>query len=95
MPRGCARLAPRRLASRLRGDLDWIVLKALERERDRRYASAKDLADDVVRHLRGEAVLARPPALAYRLRRFARRHRLALAAGPWSCSRAPWACRSA
>jgi serine/threonine protein kinase/tetratricopeptide (TPR) repeat protein len=66
---------PRKLASQLRGDLDWIVLKALSRERARRYASALDLASDIHRHLRGETVHAGPPSLGHRLRKFARRHR--------------------
>ena len=72
---------PRRLASRLRGDLDWIVLRALERQPARRYASALELAADVLRHLRGEAVSVGPPSLAYRLRKFVRRRRGAVLAG--------------
>jgi serine/threonine protein kinase len=66
---------PRRLAAQLRGDLDWIVLKALSRERERRYATALELAADVLRHLRGDAVHAGPPAFSYRLRKLVRRHR--------------------
>lgn len=66
---------PRRLASRLRGDLDWIVLRALESRPTRRYASALDLANDVQRHLRGDAVSVGPPSIAYRLRKFVRRRR--------------------
>jgi serine/threonine protein kinase len=87
-------LAPRRLEARLRGDLDWIVLKALARERERRYASASELADDLERHRAGRPVLAGPPALRYRLRKFVRRHRsgviatgvavLAVASGAWA-----------
>jgi eukaryotic-like serine/threonine-protein kinase len=68
------------LAARLKGDLDWIVLKSLEKDRQRRYASAAELAADLVRHTAHEAVLAGPPSTAYRLGRFARRHRLAVAA---------------
>ncbi|MCC6670310.1 MAG: serine/threonine protein kinase [Planctomycetes bacterium] len=67
----------RKLASRLRGDLDWIVLKAIARERERRYASAQELASDLLRHRRGEPVLAGPPSLRYRLRKLVRRHRVA------------------
>lgn len=75
---------PRRLASRLRGDLDWIVLKCLSRERERRYPSVQELIFDLERHRRAEPVRALPPSTAYRLRKLARRHRaafLALASG--------------
>ena len=58
---------PRRLASQLRGDLDWIVLKAVALDRAQRYQSAHDLVDEIGRHLRNEPVLAGPPSLAYRL----------------------------
>jgi serine/threonine protein kinase len=74
------RLSPTALAARLRGDLDWIVLKALEKDRQRRYVSPAELAADLHRHAKHEAVLARPPSVSYRLGRFARRHRLAVAA---------------
>lgn len=67
-------------ASDLRGDLDWIVLRALAGERERRYADAGELADDLERHLRGEAITAGPPSASYRLRKLARRHRAALTA---------------
>jgi serine/threonine protein kinase/tetratricopeptide (TPR) repeat protein len=63
------------LVRRLRGDLDWITLKALEKDRTRRYASASELAHDIRRHLRHEPVLASPPSTAYRLAKFVRRHR--------------------
>lgn len=66
---------PRRLRQMLRGDLDWIVMKCLEKHPDRRYDSASSLAADVERHLRDEPVLAGPPGVAYRARKFARRHR--------------------
>lgn len=66
------------LARLLRGDLDWITLKALEKERSRRYGSPSDLAADIGRHLNNEAVLAVPPSAAYRARKFARRYRTAL-----------------
>jgi non-specific serine/threonine protein kinase/serine/threonine-protein kinase len=65
----------RQLASRLRGDLDWITMKALEKDRARRYASPGELAADVRRHLGNEPVLAGPPSAAYRAGKFARRHR--------------------
>src|SRR5690606_212399 len=63
--------------SELRGDLDWITLKALARDATRRYADAAELADDLDRHLRGEPVHAGPPSAAYRLRKLVRRHRAA------------------
>jgi len=66
--------SPRELA----GDLDWIVLKALERDRDRRYPSAAALADDLEHHLRDEPVSAGPPSTGYRLGKFVRRHRSAV-----------------
>jgi serine/threonine protein kinase/tetratricopeptide (TPR) repeat protein len=68
------------LGRRIRGDLDWIVMRALEKDRDRRYASVADFAADVTRHLRGEPVEAGPPGRLYRLRKLAMRHRLAVAA---------------
>ena len=66
----------RKLTSQLRGDLDWITLKALERERERRYSSPSDLAADLGRYLRDDLVTARPPSLAYSARKFVRRHRI-------------------
>jgi serine/threonine-protein kinase len=65
----------------LRGDLDAILLKALEKELPARYASVAGLADDLRRHLRGEPVQARPDNRWYRARKFVRRHRLPVAAG--------------
>jgi non-specific serine/threonine protein kinase/serine/threonine-protein kinase len=62
------------LRRRLRGDLDWITMKALEKDPDRRYASAADLAADIGRHLRHEPVLAGPPRVRYRMGKFVRRH---------------------
>lgn len=59
----------------LRGDLDWIVLKALESEKDRRYSGVAALAEDIKRHLANEPVSAGPPTATYRLKKFARRHR--------------------
>ena len=71
---------PPALAKQLRGDLDSIAIKALEKERARRYASPSDFAADIQRHLDHEPVLAVAPSTAYRARRFARRHRGALLA---------------
>lgn len=62
-------------------DLDWIVLKALEKDRTRRYATANALAMDIQRHLANEPVLARPPSRTYLLRKFVRRHRPEFAIG--------------
>jgi non-specific serine/threonine protein kinase/serine/threonine-protein kinase len=70
------RTEPRRLVSQLRGDLDWIVMRSLEKDRNRRYGSPQELAQDIERHLNDEPVLAGPPSAAYRTRKFARRHRL-------------------
>lgn len=68
------------LRRELVGELDWIVLRALETDPDRRYASVERLSDDVERYLRDEPVLARPPSRAYRAAKFARRHRLGITA---------------
>jgi serine/threonine protein kinase len=73
------RLTPRQLAHRLSGDLDWIVLKALEKDRNRRYASPSELGADVRRHLSNEPVLAGPPSALYRMRKFAARHQVGVA----------------
>ena len=64
----------------IRGDLDWIVMKALEKDRDRRYDSASAFADDVQRHLGGQPVLARRPTVRYRLGKSLRRNRRAVIA---------------
>ena len=72
---------PQALRRRLQGDLDRIVLKALQREPERRYGSAEALARDVQRHLDGLPVEARPDSRWYRMSRFARRHRVGVAAG--------------
>ena len=69
---------PPALAKQMRGDLDSIALKALEKDRSRRYGSPSDFAADIGRYLRNEAVLAVPPSVAYRARKFARRYRAAL-----------------
>ena len=70
---------PRRLVSELRGDLDWITMRALEKDRTRRYQTANALATDVRCHLRNEPVMAGPPSTTYRARKFIRRHRLGVA----------------
>ncbi len=70
-----------RLASQLRGDLDWIVLKCLEKDRTRRYVTANALAMDVDRYLKEETVLARPPSQLYRLRKLVRRNRMVFLSG--------------
>lgn len=75
--RGVEALALRR---QLEGDLDWITLKALEKDRTRRYDSPSELARDIGRHLANEPVLAGPPSAAYRARKFVRRHRGAVLA---------------
>jgi serine/threonine protein kinase/tetratricopeptide (TPR) repeat protein len=69
------KLEPRRLTKLVRGELDWIVMKCLEKERSRRYETANDLALDIERYLADEPVLAGPPSAAYRLRKFVRRYK--------------------
>jgi eukaryotic-like serine/threonine-protein kinase len=71
---------PRQLANMLRGDLDWITLKALERDRARRYGTPAELAADLGRYLRNEPVNARPATLVYRTRKYVRRHKFGVAA---------------
>jgi serine/threonine protein kinase len=68
----------RRLGQQLRGELDWIVMRALEKDRDRRYESASAFAADIQRYLNDEAVAACPPSAGYRLRKYVRRNRRAL-----------------
>jgi non-specific serine/threonine protein kinase/serine/threonine-protein kinase len=75
------RTDPAALCRMLRGDLDWIVMKALDKDRERRYETVNSLAMDIRRHLSDEPVIARPPTASYRFRKFARRNRFALAAG--------------
>jgi len=77
---GAHRLDRKSLSRRLRGDLDWITMRALEKDRARRYDSPGALAADIRRHMTGDPVLAGPPSAAYRLSKFARRHRLGLSA---------------
>jgi hypothetical protein len=69
---------PARLSRMFRGDLDWITMKALEKDRTRRYETANGLARDVERHLNDEPVEAGPPGAGYRLGKFARKNRGAL-----------------
>ena len=69
---------PRHLVRQLRGDLDWITMKALERDRARRYGTPSELAADLRRYLNDEPVVARPASAAYRLRKYAWRHRVAV-----------------
>src|SRR6266536_3225871 len=69
-----------RLIHLLRGDLDWIVMKALEKDRARRYETANGLARDIQRYLADEPVIARPPSKLYRVQKLARRNKLAFAA---------------
>ncbi len=70
-----------KLTKALRGELDWIVMKALEKDRNRRYETANSLGGDIERYLRDEPVLACPPSAAYRLRKLLRRHRGAVLVG--------------
>jgi tetratricopeptide (TPR) repeat protein len=70
---------PRRLSQLFRGELDWIVMKALEKDRNRRYESASAFAADVQRYLHDEPVQACPPSAWYRFRKFARRNKTGLA----------------
>jgi eukaryotic-like serine/threonine-protein kinase len=75
------KLDPSKLGSDLRGDLDWIVMKTLEKDRRRRYETVNGLTLDIQRHLNNEAVLARPPSKSYRFQKLVRRNKLAFAAG--------------
>jgi len=72
---------PRRLSRSLRGELDWIVMKCLEKDRTRRYETTADLARDIKRYLKDEPVEASPPSAAYRLRKLLRRNRRSVLAG--------------
>ena len=68
-----------KLAREVRGDLDWITMKAMEKDRTRRYNSPKEMADDLRRHLNNEPVLASPPSAFYRTQKFVRRHTVGVA----------------
>jgi non-specific serine/threonine protein kinase/serine/threonine-protein kinase len=74
------RAEPLKLSKLVRGELDWIVMKALEKDRSRRYETANGLARDIERYLHDEAVEACPPSAAYRLRKLARKYRTPLRA---------------
>lgn len=69
-------VSPEVLRKQCQGDLDWVVMKTLEKERDRRYSTASDLAADIYRYLTDQAVEARPPSLGYRLQKYVRRNRV-------------------
>jgi serine/threonine protein kinase len=71
---------PTKLSRMFQGELDWVVMKALEKDRTRRYQTANGLARDIQRYLADEVVEARPPSVGYRLRKFARKNRPALTA---------------
>ncbi|MHC4102191.1 MAG: serine/threonine-protein kinase, partial [Planctomycetota bacterium] len=73
----CRRTTPHALRRRLEGELDWITMKAMEKDRSRRYATVSELAGDVKRRLRHEPVLAGPPSTFYRLKKLVRRNRAA------------------
>ncbi len=72
------KIEPAKLTAIVRGELDWIVMKALEKDRARRYETANGLANDVLRYLNDEPVTACPPSAAYRLRKFAKRNKAAV-----------------
>ena len=73
------KIEPKKLSALVRGELDWIVMKALEKDRARRYETATGFANDIQRYLNDEAVVACPPSRTYRFRKFARRNKAALA----------------
>jgi serine/threonine protein kinase len=72
-------LDAKKLAQVLAGDLDWIAIKALDKDRNRRYGTPGSFAEDIERYLKREAILARPPSAAYKLRKFVQRNRAAVA----------------
>jgi serine/threonine protein kinase len=80
IPGGDCAAAPR-LIRELRGDLDWIAMKALEKDRTRRYETASAFARDIQRYLSGDAVAARPPSKAYRFRKVVQRNRILFGGG--------------
>ena len=92
-------MEPAKLTKLVRGELDWIVMKTLEKDRNRRYETANGFAADVQRYLADEPVQACPPSAGYRLRKFARRNKAALGDGvrrdcwrccSWSAASAGW-----
>jgi serine/threonine protein kinase len=78
---GQRRTEPPKLISQIKGDLDWIVMKALEKDRNRRYDTANGLALDIQRYIESEPVLARPPSRSYRFKKLVRRNKIVFAAG--------------
>ncbi|NOG55478.1 MAG: serine/threonine protein kinase [Planctomycetes bacterium] len=74
------RTEPKRLRLMVRGDLDWIVMKSLEKDRTRRYETANDFAHDIARYLNNEPVIAGPPGAAYRIKKFISRNKAGVAA---------------
>jgi len=74
------RLSPARLQQLLQGELDWVVMKALEKDRSRRYQTANDLAQDITNYLTGDTITARPPSTWYQVQKFAARNRGLVAA---------------
>ncbi|HEV3025846.1 MAG TPA: serine/threonine-protein kinase [Pirellulales bacterium] len=75
---GHRRTDPKQLARLLAADLDWVVMKALEKDRNRRYGTPGGFAEDIERYLKHEAIVARPPSASYKLRKFAQRNRAAV-----------------
>jgi WD40 repeat protein/serine/threonine protein kinase len=75
------KIEPKRLQQILNGDLDWIVMKAIEKDRDRRYPTASSFADDIGRYVNNDAVEARPPSLSYRATKAVRKHKAAFIVG--------------
>ena len=73
------RSEPPRLLHAIRGDLDWIAMKCLEKDRARRYETANGLAADILRHLANEPIVARPPSASYRFQKMVRRNKFAVA----------------
>ena len=71
---------PKQLVSLLHGDLDWITMKAVEKDRTRRYGSPSDLAADIRRYLKNEPITARPASVSYRVQKYVRRHKYSVAA---------------
>ena len=69
------KIDPTKLQRILKGELDWVIMKALEKDRDRRYGTANDFASDIDRYLNDEAVTARPPSTSYRVNKFVRKNR--------------------
>src|SRR5207249_8352772 len=69
------------VVSQIRGDLDWLVMKRLEKDRGRRYETANGVGTEIERFLNNEPVIARPPSRAYRFQKLVRRNKLAFAAG--------------